>query len=98
MWQAIWNFFYPTPELRAAMKLPFGAARFKAVWKASWRWPVLWRWAVAIFVGIQLCNVGYLTVRGFQTVALEQQKQAAAAGGDGGVCGEVRLSARPECA
>ncbi len=79
MWQTFWNCFYPTPELQAAMKLPFGGARFKAVWKASWRWPVLWRWAVAIFVGLLLCNVGYLAVRGFQTVALEHQERARAA-------------------
>jgi hypothetical protein len=76
MWQALWNFLYPTPELRAAIALPGFKARFKAVHKAWWHWPVIWRWAVVMFVAIQLYNVGYLAVRGFETVASERQKQA----------------------
>jgi len=87
MWQALYqafnNFWNPTPELRATMALPF-RERIKQLaewsyWRANFRWPVIWRRAVVIFVGIQLCNVGYLTVRGFQTVALERQERAGAA-------------------
>ncbi len=86
MWQALRNFWNPTPELRAAMELPrFSGARFKAGWKASWRWPVIWRRLVVMFVAIQLWNVGYLAVRGFQTVVLERQRQAAAAAAIAGV-------------
>jgi hypothetical protein len=70
MWQALYqafnNFWNPTPELQAAMKLPTFGARFKAAWKASWRWPVIWRRLVVIFVAVQLWNVGYLAVRGFE--------------------------------
>lgn len=51
-------------------------ARLKAQWRASWRWPVIWRRFVVIFVAMQLWNVGYLAVRGFETVAHERQKQA----------------------
>jgi hypothetical protein len=84
MWQALKqafiNFWNPTPESRAAMKLPTLGARFKAGWRASWRWPAIWRRFVVIFVAVQLWNVGYLAVRGFQTVVLERQRQAAAAG------------------
>jgi hypothetical protein len=83
MWQALKqafiNFWNPTPESQAAMKLPTLEARFKAGWKASWRWPVIWRRLVVMFVAIQLWNVGYLAVRGFQTVALERQERAEAA-------------------
>ena len=84
-WQALKrafdNFWNPTPELRAAMELPrFTGAWFKATWKASHRWPVIWRRLVVIFVAIQLWNVGYLAARGFQTVVLERQRQAAEAG------------------
>mgnify|MGYP001199997922 CR=1 FL=1 len=84
MWQALYqafnNFWNPMPELRAAMALPF-RERIKQLgewsyWRANFRWPVMWRRVVVIFVGIQLCNVGYLTVRGFQTVALERQERA----------------------
>jgi hypothetical protein len=73
--QALWNFWNPTPELRAAMELPRSAGRFKAVWKSSWRWPVIWRRLVVIFVGVKLLDFGYFAVRGFETVALERQQQ-----------------------
>ena len=48
-------------------------------WRANFRWPVMWRRLVVMFVAMQLWNVGYLAVRGFQTVALERQEQASAA-------------------
>jgi len=73
MWQALYqafnNFWNPTPESQAAMKLPTRGARFKARWKASWRWPVIWRRLVVMFVAMQLWNVGYLAVRGFEKEA-----------------------------
>jgi hypothetical protein len=83
MWRALYQafngFWNPTPELQAAMKLPTPGARFKARWKASWRWPVIWRRLVVMFAAMQLWNVGYLAVRGFETVALEHQERARAA-------------------
>jgi hypothetical protein len=92
--QACLSFWYPTPESRAAMELPFGGARFKAGWKASWRWPVIWRRFLVVFVAIQLWNVGYLAVRGFQTVALERQRQAAGAAAMAGLT--VKFDALPD--
>jgi hypothetical protein len=82
-YQALSNFWNPTPELRAAMALPF-RERIKLLWqrsywRASFRWPVIWRRAVVMWVAIQLCNIGYFAVIGFQTVALEHQEQARAA-------------------
>lgn len=82
-YQALCNFWTPTEELRAMTALPF-RERIKlfgrwSYWRAEFRWAVLWRQAVVIFVGIQLCNVGYFAVRGFQTVALEHQERAQAA-------------------
>jgi hypothetical protein len=86
MWQAIYqafnNFWNSTPELRAVMALP-ARERIKQLgrwsyWRASLRWPVIWRRSVVVYVAIQLCNVGYLAVRGFETVALERQQQATA--------------------
>ena len=82
-YQALNNFLTPTEELRAMTALPF-RERIKQLWqwsywRASFRWPVIWRRAVALFVAIQLCNVGYFAVRGFQTVALERQERAGAA-------------------
>jgi clan AA aspartic protease (TIGR02281 family) len=62
--QAFNNFWNPTPELQAAMKLPTFGDRYKAQWEASWHWPVIWRRAVVIFVGLLLLNVGYFAVRG----------------------------------
>jgi GYF domain 2 len=79
VWQALYNFWNPTPESRAAMQLPTFGGRFKATWKASWRWPVIWRRLVVMIVVVQLWNVGYFAVLGFQTFALERQRQAAAA-------------------
>jgi hypothetical protein len=77
------NFWNPTEELRAVMALPFQERikqlRRRSYWRASFRWPVIWRRLVAMFVAIQLWNVGYFAVRGFQTVALERQEQAQAA-------------------
>ncbi len=68
---AVNSFWYPTPELRAAMELPrFSGTRFKAVWKASWSWPVIWRRLVVMFVAMQLWNVDYLAVRGFEKEAV----------------------------
>ena len=68
---AVNSFWYPTPELRAAMELPrFSGIRFKAVWKASWSWPVIWRRLVVMFVAMQLWNVDYLAVRGFEKEAV----------------------------
>jgi hypothetical protein len=71
LYQAFNSFWYPTPELRAAMELPrFSGTRFKAVWKASWSWPVKWRRLVVMFVAMQFWNVGYLAVRGFEKEAV----------------------------
>jgi hypothetical protein len=72
MWQALKDFWNTTAELRTAKGI-------KARLKAIHRWPVIWRRLVVVFVAIKLCNVGYLAVRGFQTVVLERQRQAAAA-------------------
>jgi hypothetical protein len=88
-YQAFNNFWNPTPELRAAMALPF-RERIKQLgewshWRANFRWPVIWRRLVVMFVAVQLWNVGYLAVRGFQTVVLERQRQAAAAGAMAGL-------------
>jgi hypothetical protein len=73
-YQALSNFWNPTPELRAAMALPF-QERIKQLWRwsswrASFRWPVLWRRLVVMFVAMQLWNVGYLAVRGFEKEAV----------------------------
>jgi hypothetical protein len=76
MWQALNNFWNPTPELRAANELPGLRAQLKVEWKNWWRWPVIWRRFVVMIVALQLFNVGYLAVRGFETVASERQKQA----------------------
>jgi hypothetical protein len=87
MWQPLYqafnNFWTPTPELRAVAALPvrerIKQLRRWSYWRACFRWPVIWRRSVVVFVAIQLYNVGYLAVRGFQTVALERQEQAGAA-------------------
>lgn len=94
LYQAFNGFWNPTPESRAAMNLPTLGARFKAGWNASWRWSVVWRRLVVMFVAMQLWNVGYLAVRGFQTVALERQRQAAAAAAMAGV--EVKFDDLPD--
>jgi hypothetical protein len=86
MWRAFYqafnNFWTPTEELRAMNALPF-RERIKQLgkwsyWRATNRWPVIWRRLVVMFVAMQLWNVGYLAVRGFQTVALERQERAGA--------------------
>jgi hypothetical protein len=79
VWQALYNFWNPTPESRTAAQLPTFGGRFKAIWKASWRWPVIWRRLVVMIVVVQLWNVGYFAVLGFQTFAQERQRHAAAA-------------------
>ena len=82
-YQAFCNFWTPTEELRAVTALPF-RERVKQLgersyWRANFRWPVIWRRLVVMFVAMQMWNVGYLAVRGFQTVALERQERASAA-------------------
>jgi hypothetical protein len=75
IWQAIENFWNPTLELRAAMELPRSAGRFRAMWKASWRWPVIWRRLVVFYIAMKLLDFGYFAVRGFETAALGRQQQ-----------------------
>lgn len=84
LYQAFLGFWNPTPELRAAGDLPL-RARLKAEWTAFWHWPVLWRRAVVVFVAMQLWNIGYLAVRGFEADALERQRHAAAAAATTGI-------------
>jgi hypothetical protein len=65
------------------MALPF-RERIKLLWqwsywRANFRWPVIWRRVVVFYViGLSL-HLGYYTVRGFQTVALERQELGQAA-------------------
>lgn len=82
MWQSLYNFMFPTPELQAVRALP-AREQIKQLgrwsyWRLSFRWPVIWRRIVLTLVTFQLWNVGYFAVRGFQTVALERQQQAGA--------------------
>jgi hypothetical protein len=81
--QGFSNFWNPTSELRALAALPtwerIKLLRQWSYWRAMSRWPVIWRRFVMMFAALQLYNVGHLAVRGFQTVALERQEQAAAA-------------------
>jgi hypothetical protein len=83
MWKALCNVWhclvYPTAEYEAAYKaasgLPFWQC-FKARMKAAHHWPVFWRRAVALLVVVQIYNVGFLAVRGFQIYAVDRFSSA----------------------
>jgi hypothetical protein len=86
MWRAFYqafkDFWNPTPELRAAMALPFRERIEllwqRSYWRASFRWPVIWRRAVVLWVVGLVIKIMLYAVIGFQTVALEREAQARA--------------------
>jgi len=84
MWRAFYQafnrFWNPTPELQAAMALPFRERINQlgewSYWRANFRWPVIWRRVVVMQSGSLAIVIVLFAIIGFETVALERQKQA----------------------